>query len=117
MQLKEKPSKTAKGAKAVQGGRPCDVFVAFGITGDLAKQMTLRALYKLEGRGLLNCPIVGAAVDDWTAQDLRRRAQEAIVAGGGELGREGFERFAKRLRYVRGGFTDPATYTRLGQGM
>ncbi|HKA11017.1 MAG TPA: glucose-6-phosphate dehydrogenase [Candidatus Dormibacteraeota bacterium] len=117
MQLKEKPSKTAKGAKAVQGGRPCDVFVAFGITGDLAKQMTLRALYKLEGRGLLNCPIVGAAVDDWTAQDLRRRAQEAIVAGGEQLDREVFERFANRLSYVRGDFTDPATYTRLAKAI
>ena len=33
-----------------------DVFVAFGITGDLAKVMTFRSLYRLERRGLLNCP-------------------------------------------------------------
>jgi glucose-6-phosphate 1-dehydrogenase len=30
---------------------PADIFVAFGITGDLAKQMTLRSLYRLERLG------------------------------------------------------------------
>ena len=28
-----------------------------GITGDLAKVMTFRSLYRLEKRGLLDCPI------------------------------------------------------------
>src|SRR5256885_17216229 len=32
--------------------RPADVFVAFGITGDLAKEMTFMSLYRLERRGL-----------------------------------------------------------------
>ena len=48
------------------GPAPADVFVIFGITGDLAKVMTFRSLYRLERRGLLQCPIVGVAVDDWT---------------------------------------------------
>ena len=43
-----------------------DVLVVFGITGDLARVMTFRSLYRLEQRGLLDCPIVGVAVDDWT---------------------------------------------------
>ena len=43
-----------------------DVLVIFGITGDLARVMTFRSLYRLELRGLLDCPIVGVAVDDWT---------------------------------------------------
>jgi glucose-6-phosphate 1-dehydrogenase len=34
------------------GPKPADVFVAFGITGDLAKVMTFRSLYRLEKRGL-----------------------------------------------------------------
>ncbi|HUB76733.1 MAG TPA: hypothetical protein VL977_06740, partial [Solirubrobacteraceae bacterium] len=33
-----------------------DVFVIFGISGDLARKMTLRSLYRLERRGLLDCP-------------------------------------------------------------
>src|SRR5262245_41724331 len=36
-----------------RGSRPADVFVAFGITGDLAKVMTFNSLYRLEARGLI----------------------------------------------------------------
>ena len=50
--------------------RSCDFFVVFGITGDLAKVMTFHSLYRLEQRGLLDCPIVGVAVDDWSDKDL-----------------------------------------------
>jgi glucose-6-phosphate 1-dehydrogenase len=35
--------------------------VVFGITGDLARVMTLDSLYRLEARGLLDCPIIGVA--------------------------------------------------------
>ena len=56
-----------------------DVFVAFGITGDLARQMTFYSLYRLESRGLLDCPIVGVAADDWSIEELRARAREAIA--------------------------------------
>ena len=93
--------------------RAADVLVVFGITGDLAKVMTLRSLYRLEARGLLNCPIVGVAVDDWTADDLRQRAREAIVDGGETLDPEVFDRFAARLSYMAGDFGDPATFTQL----
>ena len=36
------------------------------------KVMTFRSLYRLERRGLLDCPIVGVAVDDWTRRPARR---------------------------------------------
>ena len=55
--------------------QPADVLVVFGITGDLAKVMTFRSLYRLEPRGLLDCPIVGVAVDDWTVDQLIERAR------------------------------------------
>jgi glucose-6-phosphate 1-dehydrogenase len=89
------------------------VLVVFGITGDLAKQMTLHSLYRLEARGLLTCPIVGVAVDDWTVDDLRERAREAIVASGEQLDPAVFERFAARLSYLAGDFADAATFERL----
>ena len=54
----------------------------FGITGDLAKVMTFRSLYRLERRGLLDCPIVGVAVDDWAVDQLVQRARESIKAPG-----------------------------------
>ena len=56
--------------------QPADVLVIFGITGDLARVMTFRSLYRLERRGLLACPIVGVAVDDWTVEHLRDHARE-----------------------------------------
>ena len=54
----------------------CDVFVIFGITGDLAKVMTFRSLYRLEQRNLLDCPIVGVAVDDWNVDQLIDRVNK-----------------------------------------
>jgi glucose-6-phosphate 1-dehydrogenase len=93
--------------------RPADVLVIFGITGDLAKVMTFRSLYRLESRGLLDCPIVGVAVDDWTVDQLVERARSSIVGTGEELDPAVFERFAARLSYVSGDFGDAATYERL----
>jgi glucose-6-phosphate 1-dehydrogenase len=96
---------------------PADVFVAFGITGDLAKVMTFRSLYRLERRGLLDCPIVGVAVDDWTVDQLTERARESIVGTGEPLDEDVFERLAARLSYVQGDFGDAATYERVGEAI
>ncbi|HWD72887.1 MAG TPA: hypothetical protein VG779_10195, partial [Actinomycetota bacterium] len=38
---------------ANQARTTADVLVIFGITGDLARKMTFRALYRLERRGVL----------------------------------------------------------------
>src|SRR5947207_9443043 len=80
--------------------RPADVLVIFGITGDLAKVMTFRSLYRLERRGLLDCPIIGVAVDDWTVDQLRDRARTSIVGTGEPLDEAVFGRLAERLSYV-----------------
>jgi glucose-6-phosphate 1-dehydrogenase len=91
----------------------CDVFVIFGITGDLAKVMTFRSLYRLEQRGLLECRIVGVAVDDWSVEQLIERARSSIVGTGEQLDEAVFERLARRLSYVAGDFADAATYDRV----
>src|SRR5215510_11280341 len=91
-----------------------DVFVIFGITGDLAKVMTFHSLYRLEQRKLLDCPIVGVAVDDWNLDQLRDRARESIIGTGEHLDEAVFERLAQRLSYVPGDFSDSATYERVG---
>src|ERR687892_1363578 len=77
--------RTAATAGDANGAAPADVLVVFGITGDLAKVMTFRSLYRLEARGLLDCPIVGVAVDDWDAKRLVERARGAIVGTGEQL--------------------------------
>lgn len=88
----------------------CDVFVVFGITGDLAKVMTFHSLYRLEKRGLLDCPIVGVAVDDWSDDDLREHARAAIEGSGEKIDAKVFDRLVKRFSYVQGDFADDATY-------
>jgi glucose-6-phosphate 1-dehydrogenase len=94
-----------------------DVLVIFGITGDLARVMTFRSLYRLEQRGLLNIPVVGVAVNDWNVDQLRERARTSIEGTGEVLDQKVFDRFAGRLSYIAGDFGDPATYARVGQAI
>src|SRR5512133_382016 len=100
-----------------QAPMPADVFVVFGITGDLAKVMTFHSLYRLEQRGLLDCPIVGVAVDDWTVDQLKDRARESITGTGEALDEKIFDRLAERFSYVSGDFGDDATFERVGQAI
>jgi len=99
------------------GPLPADVLVIFGITGDLARVMTYRSLYRLEGRGLLDCPIVGVAFDDWSLEQLVARARESIVATGEVLDEEAFAQLANRLSYVHGDFADASTYEAVAQAL
>ena len=88
--------------------QPADVLVIFGITGDLAKVMTFNSLYRLEARGLLDCPIVGVAFDDWSDKDLRDHARKAIQTSSGKKPTpKVFNRLAKRLSYIQGDFSEP----------
>jgi glucose-6-phosphate 1-dehydrogenase len=106
-----KPRESGESSR-VKGTR-ADRLVIFGITGDLAKVMTFRSLYRLEQRGLLDCPILGVAVDDWPVDQLVERARESIVGTGEQLDEDVFRRFAARLSYVPGDFGDAATYERV----
>jgi glucose-6-phosphate 1-dehydrogenase len=92
---------------------PADVLVIFGITGDLAKVMTFHSLYRLERRGLLDCPIVGVAVDDWTVDDLRKRARDSIEGTGETVDEDVFNRLVARFSYVAGDFSDSGTFERV----
>src|SRR5512133_549647 len=114
MTAASKPRSKTEPSKAGSGEhQPADVLVIFGITGDLAKVMTFRSLYQLEARGLLDCPILGVAVDDWTVEDLRQRARESIEAGG-PTDPDALDRFLARLSYLQGDFADAAVYERVG---
>jgi glucose-6-phosphate 1-dehydrogenase len=99
-------------SKDQQGPRPADAFVSFGISGDLARKMTFLSLYQLERRGMLNCPILGVAAEDWADEDLRKRTAESVTAAlGDEKVDEGaLKRLQQRMTYVGGDFTEPATY-------
>ena len=99
------------------GANAGDVLVIFGITGDLAKVMTFRSLYRLERRGLIYFPIVGVAFEDWTTEQLVARARESIIATGETFDEAIFTRLAARLSYVHGDFSDDATYSRVADAI
>jgi len=87
--------------------------VIFGITGDLAHKMTFRALYRLERRGLLTCPIIGIAADDLSVEQLVKRAREAITEAAEDIDAAVFDRLAGRISYLSGDVTEDELYERL----
>ncbi len=101
----------------MSGNESSDALVIFGITGDLAKVMTFGSLYRLEDRGLLDVPLVGVALQDWSKQDLADHARSAITGTGVTIDESVFMRLMDRFSYVSGDFDDPATYTKVGQAI
>jgi glucose-6-phosphate 1-dehydrogenase len=100
---------------ADDGGSSSNLLVIFGITGDLARKMTFRALYRLESRDLLDCPILGVASDDMPIEKLVDRAREAIGESGEKIDDAVFDRLAGRLDYVHGDVTDSGLYDSLAE--
>jgi glucose-6-phosphate 1-dehydrogenase len=100
---------------AEPGTNASDLLVIFGITGDLARKMTFQALYRLERRGLLQCPILGVASDDISVDELVKRARKAIEGAGEKVDAKVFDRFAERLSYLHGDVTDSALYDALAK--
>jgi glucose-6-phosphate 1-dehydrogenase len=94
-----------------------DALVIFGITGDLARKMTLRSLYRLERRELLDCPVIGVAVEDWTVDHLRQHARKSIEETGEQIDEKVFDRLSARLGYVSGDFADDQTYQRVAEAL
>ena len=100
---------------AESGDSASDLLVIFGITGDLARKMTFQALYRLERRELLQCPVLGVASDDIAKEELVNRARNAIADAGEKIDDKVFDRFAHRLSYLHGDVTDPALYAALAE--
>jgi glucose-6-phosphate 1-dehydrogenase len=100
---------------AESGDRDSDLLVIFGITGDLARKMTFRALYRLERRELLQGPVLGVASDDITVEELVNRARKAIADVGEKMDDKVFDRLVDRLSYLHGDVTDPALYDSLAE--
>jgi glucose-6-phosphate 1-dehydrogenase len=93
------------------------VLAIFGISGDLAKKMTFRALYRLEAAGKLEAPIVGVAIDEWDDEQLRRHARDSIEGSVAQPDEEVFARLAARLTYVQGDYADTATFERVKEAL
>ena len=100
-----------------QDAAASDALVVFGATGDLAHKQIFPALYAMAKRGTLEVPVVGVASSPWTLQQLRRRAEDAIVQSGRIDDRAALDRLLDGLRYVAGDYNDPATFVALKQAL
>jgi len=89
-----------------------DALVIFGVSGDLAFKDIFSALQGLAATGQLDVPVIGVARSDWTREDLVARARASVEAHGG-LDRKAFAILSSKLRYIRGDYQDPRTFSRL----
>jgi glucose-6-phosphate 1-dehydrogenase len=94
-----------------------DVLTIFGISGDLAKKMTFRALYRLEAREKLTCRIVGVAIDDWDDEQLHAHAAEAITDTVSSPDRDVLHRLTQRLSYIQGDYGDASTFEKVAKAI
>src|SRR5262249_603556 len=67
------------------------------------------ALQAMMKRGHLAVPIIGVAKSGWTLEQLRARARDSLEQHGG-LDPTAFDKLSGLLRYVDGGYKDPATF-------
>lgn len=97
--------------------RPADALVIFGITGDLARKMTLKALYRLEEKGALHVPVIGVARNDWNAEHLREHARDAVLGTVDDVDEGVLRRLEERLTYVQGDYAEAETYAAVKRAM
>ena len=94
---------------------PC-TYVIFGATGNLSRVKLMPALYHLEVEKRLpeGTVILCSGRRAFEGEAWVREVREMVTAKArGGINQQIFERFAKRLRYLRGDLNDPATYSAL----
>jgi len=96
-------------------GDVADAFVMFGATGDLARKKLHPALFRLAQGGRMQAPVVGVARSDWTDEQLRDYARDAVRARYGTVSEDELNELAGRMSYVSGSYDEPATYEHLRQ--
>jgi glucose-6-phosphate 1-dehydrogenase len=94
-----------------------DALVLFGATGDLAYKKIFPALYRLERQGRLGVPVVGVALSDLSAEDLRKRFLESVAAAEHEIDPKLLRRLAERIQYVDGDYREAQTFVSLGEAL
>ncbi len=92
-----------------------EALILFGITGDLARKKLFTALYKLESEDQLNMPVIGVASSNWTLNELRGNAREALDEADLEIDEGIWERFAARLDYVSGDYREDSTFEQVAE--
>jgi glucose-6-phosphate 1-dehydrogenase len=92
--------------------------VIFGASGDLTERKLLPALYELHRTGYLEkCfAILGVARSETSEAEFRTSMRKAVAKErGGDLDRESWDTFAKRLHFMHADLTDEKSYRKLAE--
>ena len=90
-----------------------DALVVFGITGDLARRMTLPALYRLTEQGLLTCSVIAVGRRPLGKDDLAELTTKAVQAGVDDVDERVLETLVSRMSYIDGDVADKELYGRI----
>jgi glucose-6-phosphate 1-dehydrogenase len=90
-----------------------DALVVFGITGDLARRMTLPALYRLTEQGHLACTVVTVGRRPLSDDELRDTAKKAIHATVESVEEDVLDDLLRRMTYVGGDVADDGLYAQI----
>jgi len=96
---------------------PADALVAFGITGDLARRMTIPALYRLTEQGILDIPVIGVGRRPLREDELAEHAREAVQEAVDDVDEKALSELLSNLRYVGGDAEDDPLYDRLREAL
>ncbi len=94
--------------------------VFFGVTGDLARQKLLPAVYDLSHRGMLppGFAIVGFGRRDWSDTEFANRVKDDVKKHcRTPFDERAFEQLASGLRFVQGTFDDAEAFDRLSEAL
>ena len=92
---------------------PADALVLFGATGDLARRKLFPALYQLVRRGELKVPVIGVARSDWTDDDFREHARQAVTEHVEGADERVLDELCGRLDLIQGDYGAPETWRSL----
>src|SRR5215469_4290131 len=106
-------------AKCFPDHRPSPATMAiFGAAGDLTKRLIVPALYNLVRGGKLpdGFAIIGIDHNDQTTEEWCQSLTEMMQAfTGGAIDQQAWSWLTGRMHHMRGDFTQPETYSRLGK--
>jgi glucose-6-phosphate 1-dehydrogenase len=95
------------------GGEQADALVVFGITGDLARRMTLPALYRLTEREILTCEVQAVGRRPLVRDELEELTRKAVTDAVDDVDEDVLSDLLRRLTYIAGDVADPSLYERL----
>jgi glucose-6-phosphate 1-dehydrogenase len=111
----QNPLRSAQDKRLPRIAGPCSL-VLFGITGDLARNKIMPAIYDLANRGLLppSFSLVGFARRDWTQEEFTEVVRESVRAHARTpFHQEVWRNLAEGFRFVTGTFDDPNAFDEL----